>query len=104
MVTLTLDRCNLLFDHIIAREDAPQTRSDGDSPFVRNVGRVALQDIDGWRYLYDLLAGREAGTKTALVTHGRNWDFAEMADFVWPSLMEGLEEFRRELLIGPELT
>ena len=39
-------------------------------------------------YLYDIQAGRNAGMRTALVTHGRKWPFADQADLVFPSFEE----------------
>src|SRR5260221_88614 len=36
-------------------------------------------------YLYDIQAGREAGMRTVLVSHGRSWPFAELADIVMPN-------------------
>ena len=39
-------------------------------------------------YLYDIQAGRNAGIRTALVTHGHDWPFADQADLVFPSFEE----------------
>ncbi len=39
-------------------------------------------------YLYDLEAGRSAGTRTALLTHGRDWPFAHLADWTLTTLAE----------------
>src|SRR5438132_1173223 len=39
-------------------------------------------------YLYDLQAGRNAGTRTALVTHGKVWEFAHLADWSFPNLCD----------------
>jgi HAD superfamily hydrolase (TIGR01549 family) len=92
VVEVALERCALDFEHVFAREDAPPKpdpeailrlcRSWGVQP--RNV--LVVGD-----YVYDLLAGRAAGAASALVTHGRTWDFAHLADYVWESLSEGLE-------------
>jgi phosphoglycolate phosphatase-like HAD superfamily hydrolase len=46
-------------------------------------------------YLYDLQVGRNAGTRTALVTHGRSLPFAHLADFVFPSFEEMPEALLR---------
>ena len=45
-------------------------------------------------YIYDLQAGRNAGTRTALVTHGKVWEFAHMADWSFASLCELPEMLR----------
>jgi phosphoglycolate phosphatase-like HAD superfamily hydrolase len=39
-------------------------------------------------YLYDIEAGRNAGTRTALITHGRDWPFAHLADETFPNFRE----------------
>ena len=48
-------------------------------------------------YLYDLQAGRSAGTRTALVTHGRDLPFAPLADVAFASF-EDLPEALRSWL------
>jgi len=105
IVSLTLDRCGLHFDHIVAREDAPPKPDPTGIHRLCDTWDVPLDSVliigD---YLYDVLAGREAGIKSALVTHGRHWDFAHLADFVWPCLLTGLEIFRRERTDSVDLT
>lgn len=97
IVSLTLDRCGLHFDHIIAREDAPPKP---DPTGIHRLCELWKTTSDSTLiigdYLYDVLAGREAGIKTALVTHGRTWEFEHLADFVWPCLSTGLEIFQRQ--------
>ena len=98
ITTLTRDRCDLHFDDIITREDAPPKPDPTGIHRLCEKWGVAPQDtIIIGDYLYDVLAGQKAGTQIGLVTHGRVWDFAEMADFVWPSLTVGLHEFRQHL-------
>ena len=36
-------------------------------------------------YLYDMQAGKSAGTRTALITHGRTLAFADLADLAFAS-------------------
>ncbi len=84
-----LTRCRLNLDPIVAREDAPP------KPSPAGVWRIC----DAWAlppadvltigdYLFDIEAGRQAGTRTALVTHGRDWPFAHLADVTFPSFRE----------------
>lgn len=90
----TLDRVGLPFSMIIAREDAPPKPDPTAINEACSTWNVAAEDVliigD---YLYDLLAGRAAGTQTALVTRGKAWDFVHLADFVWESLLDGLKAF-----------
>lgn len=79
-----LQRCGLHFDTIVAREDAP---------FKPNPHGI-WQICEAWQvlpaevlmvgdYLFDLQAGRNAGARTALVTHGRQPAFAHLADLTF---------------------
>jgi HAD superfamily hydrolase (TIGR01549 family) len=88
-----LARCGLTgFDPVVAREDGPF------KPHPAGVWRAC----EAWGvppdsvlmlgdYLYDIQAGRRAGSRTALLTHGRTWPFAAEADFVFSGFHEGAE-------------
>ena len=48
-------------------------------------------------YLYDIQAGRRAGTRTALVTHGHNLPFAHLSDVAFASFEDLPEALLRWL-------
>jgi HAD superfamily hydrolase (TIGR01549 family) len=84
-----LTRCGLRLDPVVAREDGPP------KPDPAGVWRIcaawALPPRDVLTigdYLFDIEAGRKAGTRTALVTHGRDWPFAHLADVTFPNFRE----------------
>ncbi len=95
-VELVLARCGLVFDVVLAREDAPY------KPNPEGIWRIC--EVWGLRpdevlmvgdYLYDIEAGRNAGARTALVTHGKAWPFAEQADLAFASFEEIPEALRQ---------
>ncbi|HMC67293.1 MAG TPA: HAD family hydrolase [Gemmataceae bacterium] len=88
-IKMVLERCGLHFESIVAREDAPY------KPSPQGVWQIC----QSWRlspaevvmigdYLYDIQAGKSAGARTILVTHGRTLPFADQADL----LLSGFEE------------
>jgi HAD superfamily hydrolase (TIGR01549 family) len=88
-VLTVLARCEFEFDPIVAREDAPF------KPDPRGLWQIC----DAWQcapgevlmvgdYLFDIQAGQSAGTRTALITHGRDWPFAHLADVKFASFLE----------------
>jgi HAD superfamily hydrolase (TIGR01549 family) len=86
---MVLARCGLNFDPVLAREDCPP------KPSPEGIWQIcaawALPPADVLMigdYLFDVEAGRQAGTRTALVTHGRDWHFAHLADLTFPSFRE----------------
>jgi HAD superfamily hydrolase (TIGR01509 family) len=92
-VLASLERVGLAFDPVVAREDAPFKPNPHGLWQICEAWQFAPAEVlmigD---YLYDLQAGRAAGTKTALVTHGREWPFAHLADATFPNFRE-LPEF-----------
>ena len=71
-VEKVLRRCGLTFDLVLAREDAPYKPSpEGLWQICAAWGMTPAEVLMVGDYLYDLQAGRSAGTRTALVTHGR---------------------------------
>jgi HAD superfamily hydrolase (TIGR01549 family) len=84
-----LSRCRLTFDPIVAREDGPPKPNPHGIWQICEAWQIAPADVlmigD---YLYDIEAGRSAGARTALVTHGREWPFAHLADQTFPNFRE----------------
>jgi phosphoglycolate phosphatase-like HAD superfamily hydrolase len=84
-----MKRLELRFDPVICREHAPF------KPDPRGIWQIC----DNWGvrhdevlmlgdYLYDIQAGKNAGVRTVLITHGKTWDFAQDADFVLTDFSE----------------
>ena len=85
-VDRVLRRCGLSFDLVLAREDAPYKPSpEGLWQICAAWGMRPAEVLMVGDYLYDLQAGRSAGTRTALVTHGRSLPFAHLADVAFAS-------------------
>lgn len=104
IVAATLARCGMNFVHVFSREDAPPKPDPTAIEILCRTWQLpAEQILVVGDYKYDLLAGRAAGTQTALVTHGRSWDFANLADYVWRTLDEGLSLLRQPVQnhLGP---
>jgi HAD superfamily hydrolase (TIGR01549 family) len=88
-VEVVLGRCGLRFDPALAREDAPFKPNPHGLHLICDTWRVepaAVLMVGD--YLYDLQAGRSAGTRTALLTHGREWPFANLADWTLATFAE----------------
>jgi HAD superfamily hydrolase (TIGR01549 family) len=85
-VNVVLTRCGLTFDTIITREDAPyKPRPHGLWEICTAWGLPPTQVLMIGDYLYDMQAGKSAGTRTALITHGRTLAFADLADLAFAS-------------------
>jgi HAD superfamily hydrolase (TIGR01509 family) len=88
-VLTSLERVGLTFDPIVAREDGPfKPNPQGLWQICEAWQVVPAEVLMIGDYIYDLQAGRNAGTKTALVTHGREWEFADLADVTFPNFRE----------------
>jgi HAD superfamily hydrolase (TIGR01509 family) len=97
-VDRVLCRCGLTFDPVVAREDAPYKPSpEGLWQICAAWGMAPGEVLMVGDYLYDLQAGRSAGTRTALVTHGRSLPFAHLADVAFASFEDVPEALRRWL-------
>ncbi len=97
-VEKVLRRCGLTFDPVLAREDAPYKPSpEGLWQICAAWGMAPAEVLMVGDYLYDLQAGRSAGTRTALVTHGRELPFAALADVAFASFEDVPEALRRWL-------
>lgn len=96
IVDKTLARCKLEFKTVIAREDAPAKPDPaGIHLCCQEWGVVPADVLMVGDYLYDIQAGQRARARTALVTHGKNWHFADSADYLWRDLLDGLAHLDR---------
>ncbi len=88
-VEIVVERFGLNFDFVITREDAkPKPSPEPILLALKMVKSKPERAVVIGDYVFDLIAGRKAGTKTALLLNGRNREFAKMADFVLRSLKE----------------
>jgi HAD superfamily hydrolase (TIGR01509 family) len=93
-----LRRCGLAFELVLAREDAPYKPSpEGLWQICAAWGLAPAEVLMVGDYLYDIQAGRRAGTRTALVTHGRDLPFAHLADVAFASFEDLPEALLRRL-------
>lgn len=92
-----LETCGLRFDPVLAREDAPYKPSpEGIWAICRGWGFDPAEVVMVGDYAFDIQAGRNAGARTALITHGRSWAFAGQADVAFegfPALPGVLESW-----------
>ncbi len=97
-VEKVLRRCGLALDLVLAREDAPYKPSpEGLWQICAAWGVAPAEVLMVGDYLFDLQSGRNAGTRTALVTHGRSLPFAHLADVAFASFEDVPEALRRWL-------
>ncbi len=88
-VEIVINRFGLDVDFVITREDAKPKPSPEPILLALKLARskpdtaVVVGD-----YEFDLIAGRKAGTKTALLLNERNREFINLADYVLKSLKE----------------
>ncbi len=88
-VEIVINRFGLDVDFVITREDAKPKPSPEPILLALKLARskpdtaIVIGD-----YKFDLIAGRSAGTKTALLLNERNKDFIHLADYVLQSLKE----------------
>jgi len=95
-VVKVLRRCGLSFELVLASEDAPYKPSpEGLWQICAAWGMAPAEVLMIGDYLYDVQAGRSAGTRTALVTHGRALPFAHMADVAFSSFEDVPDALRR---------
>jgi HAD superfamily hydrolase (TIGR01549 family) len=83
-------RFDFPFDRVYAREDGPMKPDPAPVITLSQQMNVPLpQILCVGDYLFDIQAGKAAGTQTALlVNHGKIPDFAHLADFIIHSLLE----------------
>jgi HAD superfamily hydrolase (TIGR01549 family) len=87
-----LARCRLTgFDPVMSRDDGPyKPQPDGLLHICTVWGLRPAEVLMVGDYLYDVQVGRRAGTRVALLTHGRVWPFAGEADVVFTDFAEGM--------------
>jgi HAD superfamily hydrolase (TIGR01509 family) len=102
-VEKVLRRCGIAFDIVLAREDAPYKPSpEGLWQICAAWGLAPAEVLMVGDYLYDIEAGRRAGTRTALVTHGRDLSFAPLADVAFATFEDLPDALRRWLGDGAD--
>ena len=97
-VEMVVERFGLDVDFIVTREDAkPKPSPEPIRLAIERFGSKPERAIVVGDYVFDIVAGRRAGTKTALLLNERNRRFARMADYVLKSLrdVEGLLKLPR---------
>lgn len=86
---MVLSRHGLRFHPVWSRDDGPPKPQPHGIWHICATWQIDPADVlmigD---YIHDVEAGRNAGTKTALITHGRNWPFAHLADVTFPNFRE----------------
>jgi HAD superfamily hydrolase (TIGR01509 family) len=88
----TLDRWNLRFSHVVTREDAPPKPDPAGVLLITDRwGIPPHQILVIGDYLFDLQAGRRAGTQTVLFAPGECPGFASEADYVLRDFREAME-------------
>ena len=100
-VLRVLEKHALAFDLVVAREDAPvKPRPDPLQLICRRLGVPAAEALMVGDYKYDILAGRAAGLRTALLIHETVPAYVEEArpDHV----LERLDDLRALLAPGRE--
>jgi len=87
---LVRDRFGLAVEHVYAREDGPM-KPDPTAvvDLARRLGAELSRTLVVGDYLFDIQAGKNAGTLTALlVNHGPIPDYAHLADHVIRDLLD----------------
>ncbi len=88
-VEIVIDRFGLDLDFVITREDAkPKPSPDPIVLALKMVKTSPSEAITVGDYVFDIISGKLAGTKTALLLNERNRQFARMADYVLRSLKD----------------
>lgn len=92
-VEIISKRFRLDFDFVVTREDAkPKPSPEPIRLVLKRFGVEANSALVVGDFLFDLLAGKNAGARTALIVHERNREMAESfkiyADYVFSSLKE----------------
>jgi HAD superfamily hydrolase (TIGR01549 family) len=97
-----LGRCGLsTFDPIVTRDDAPfKPQPEGLWRICKAWGVAPSEVLMLGDYVYDIQVGRNAGARTALLTHGREWPFAAEAEFAFATFTEGMSLLAT--ILGPE--
>jgi HAD superfamily hydrolase (TIGR01549 family) len=93
VATAVLGRCGLsTFDPIVTRDDAPfKPQPEGLWRICKAWGLAPAEVLMLGDYVYDIQVGRNAGARTALLTHGREWPFADEAEFAFADFPRAME-------------
>jgi HAD superfamily hydrolase (TIGR01509 family) len=95
-VIQVLRRCGVSFEMILAREDAPyKPNPEGLRQICAAWDMAPSEVLMVGDYLYDIQAGKNAGTRTALVTHGRSLPFTHLADVAFATFEDVPETLRQ---------
>jgi HAD superfamily hydrolase (TIGR01549 family) len=84
-----IERHALKIDFLITREDAPH--KPDPTPLLLACDKLAVERADVWMVgdgQYDVEAGIAAGIRTIWISHGRDRDYAAVADVTLPGLCE----------------
>jgi HAD superfamily hydrolase (TIGR01549 family) len=94
-----LGRCGLsTFDPVVTRDDAPfKPQPEGLWRICKAWGFAPAEVLMLGDYVYDIQVGRNAGARTALLTHGRDWPFAGEADWAFATYAECMTVLERWL-------
>ncbi len=92
-VRIVVKKFDLDLDFVITRDDMEPKPSPKPIEFALKItGAKPSEGITIGDFKFDLIAGKRAGTKTALLLTRRNigmvWDFIHLADYVLKSLKE----------------
>ncbi|MEM4945638.1 MAG: HAD family hydrolase, partial [Archaeoglobaceae archaeon] len=100
-VEMISKKFGLEFDFVVTREDAnPKPSPEPINLILRRFAVQPSYALFVGDFLFDLLSGKNAGVKTALIVHERNKNMVESfkiyADYIFSSLKELAEFLRRE--------
>ena len=88
-VEVVAERFNLSLNFVVTRDNAPPKPSPEPVKLALRIAEAnPEQAITVGDYIFDVVAGKLAGTKTALLLNEKNESFAEQADFVIRCLSE----------------
>jgi HAD superfamily hydrolase (TIGR01509 family) len=88
----TLDRWKMSFSQVVTREDAPVKPDPGGVLLIAERWELPPEQIVViGDYLFDLQAGRRAGSRSVLYAPSEYPDFASEADFVLRHFQDGAE-------------
>ena len=89
---VSLERCGLAVDTIVSRDHGPvKPEPDGVLAICGQWGLEPRQVMMVGDYKFDIEAGRRAGCMTALVTHGRDLDYAGQADICFAHFGQAID-------------
>ncbi|WP_232215791.1 HAD family hydrolase [Archaeoglobus veneficus] len=88
-VEIIAEKFGLNLDFVITRDDAPPKPSPEPIKLALRITNAEPNEaITVGDYIFDVMAGKLAGTKTALLLNDKNESFAEQADYVIKCLSE----------------